>query len=598
MTVRSHDAPTDALSARAIFRSLTRDPILLGGLSFLLVLVALYALPIVSAERLAAWSEGAIFVPLLSWVVVATFTRSRHALELQERRFWRWIALGFACWLAALLLSLTPAWERGSLELRLIYDGLWVAFYLQLFLATTTAPHAPKAAAQRDASAGLVALGTVIFGLGMTTYFDLIPYLVDRSDFGSRAPAFYLFLALDFSLIARASAQVRATQDRSWRWPYALLLLATVLLGLGDLLDLLDRLGVQAYASGTAADFLWYTVLISVAFAASLRESALPQSPASVPPGLLFSSPLLTFAFIVPLVHFAFSAAGLLGVRSQQPREAVALMTMAGVLLVAWWQQSRLERSHLALERELEQERVRVRNAERLEAVATMAGGVAHDFNNQLAVVLGYAELLEQEAAARPELLEPVREIRLAASRAARLTKDLLSVGRRQTLVTRALDLNEVVRALEAELRALAGPAIRLELALAPVPATVIADRGEIERALLALTANSTEAMPHGGRLGVSVALSEQRASASAPRLVTLEVLDEGSGMTAEVLAHALEPFFTTKPFGQSAGLGLAAVHGAVTQLGGELAIESEPGKGTRVSIRLPCAGEGRANPL
>ncbi len=598
MTARPQDAPSDARSVRAILRPRARDPILVCGLAFLLALVSLYIFPIVSPARLSAWSEGPIFVPLLFWVVAATFARSRHAPELQEQRFWRWIACGFACWLAALLLSLTPAWGEGSLELRLIYDGLFVAFYLQLFLATTKAPHAPRAAAQRDASAGLVALGTVIFGVGMTAYFDLIPYLLDRSDFGSRAPAFYLFLALDFALIARAATQVRATKDRSWRWPYALVLLATALLGLGDLLDLLDRLRLHTYASGTATDFLWYGVLIAVAVAASLRESAAPPLPSSGPPGVLFSSPLLTFAFIVPLVHFVYSGAGLLGARSQHPREAVALATMAGVLLVAWWQQLRLERSHLALERELDQERLRVRNAERLEAVATMAGGVAHDFNNQLAIVLGYAELLEREAAVRPELLEPVREISVAASRAARLTKDLLAVGGRQALARRPMNLNEVVGALENQLRALTGSAIRLELALAPEPATVMADRGEIERAILSLAANSTEAMPNGGRLCVSVALSEPLESASAPRLVTLEVLDEGRGMPAEVLAHALEPFFTTKPFGQSGGLGLAAVHGAVTQLGGTLTIASEPGKGTRVTIRLPYAGESRANPL
>lgn len=587
----SRRSPPEAPSSRTILRTFGRDPIFIGGLCFLVVLVALYTLPVVSAARLSAWSEGPIFAPLLAWVVVAALARSRRAPGLQERRFWRLIAFGFSCWLAAVLLSLAPVWGRGHTLLRLIYDALCVAFYLLIFLATTKSPHAPDGAVQRAASAGLVALGTVIFGVGMTVYFDVIPYFLDRSDFGSRAPAFYLFLALDFCLIARAAAQVRATRDRAWREPYALLLLATVLLGIGDLLDLLGRLGLHTYTSGTASDFLWYGVQISVAFAASLRESAEPASPADHPPGLVFSSPLLTFAFIVPLVHFAFSVAGLLGTRSQHPREAVALATMAGVLLVAWWQQARLERSHLALERELEQERVRLRNAERLEALGTMAGGVAHDFNNQLAVVLGYAEFLESQAAERPELLEPVREIRFAASRAARLTKDLLAVGRRQALVTRTLDLNEVVGALAPGIRELAGPAISLELAPAPEAAPVSADRAELERSILALAANATEAMPHGGRLRLSVTVSNSRGSAGAPGLVTLEVLDEGVGMTAEVLAHALEPFFTTKPFGESRGLGLAAVHGAVAQLGGEVTIESEPGKGTRVRIRLPCAG-------
>jgi signal transduction histidine kinase len=585
--------PPGRLPGYAVLRSLARDRIFLGGVAFVAALLALYTLPILSKPRLAALSEGPIFVPLLVWVVVATFARSRRAPELQERRFWGWIALGFLCWLLAASIALTPFWRNPLLPLRLIYDGLNVAFYLALFLATTKAPHEPHVPGRRDDGTSLVALGTVLFGVGMTVYFDLIPFFLDRADFDSRAPSFYLFLALDCSLFARAAALVRAAPDRRWRWPYALLLLATLFLALSDMLDLLDQIGLQLYESATATDFFWYGVQISVAFAASLREASWPAAPDSRPRGALLSSPLLTFAFIVPLIHFAFSAAGLLGARTLHLREAVALATMAGVLLVAWWHQSRLERSHLALERDLERERVRLRNAERLEAVGRMAGGVAHDFNNQLAVVLGNTELLEQEARGRPELAEPLREIREAATYAAGLTKELLSVGRRQALLAQSFDMNDVVRAAEPRLRALAGSPVTLEVALAPHPATVVADRALIERAIFTLAENAVEAMPQGGRLRLGVTLSEPRDGSGEPRQVVLEVADEGVGMSAEVLAHALEPFFTTKPFGQGSGLGLAAVNGAVAQLGGELAIESRPGHGTRVLVRLPFVPTG-----
>ncbi len=583
---RQHRSPVEAV------RELLGDPVSFVGLGAVALTTALYLLPIVPAARLAAWSEGPLFVPLIAWVVLATAVRARRAAEPPERSFWGLISLGFLAWLLTVLLSLLPAWSSRAPLLTLLYDGLSAACYLCLILATTRAPHERHGTADRSAETSLVVAGTAIFGLGMTAYFDLVPFLVDRADFDSRAPAFYLFLALDVPLIARAAVQLRGAKGSRWHVPYALFLLSTLLLGLGDLLDLLRRLGYSAYTSGTATDFLWYGIFIAMGLAAGLHRPPSPAEPPAARREVLYASPLLTFAIIVPVVHFALSGASLLGARSQHPREAVALATMAAVLFAAWWRQALAERRHLALLEDLERERERLRNAERLESVGRLAGGVAHDFNNQLAVIVGYAESLADATSSRPDLAAPVRAIQEAARVAAELTRDLLAVGQRHPLMLRAFDLREALEALAPKLRKLLGPSVRLELACRVESAPVLADRVQVERALLALATNAREALDRGGYVRISLAPADAR-SEGTPRQVELSVTDDGRGMTSEVLSHALEPFFTTKPFGQGSGLGLASVHGIIEQSGGTVKLESRMGEGTRVTIRLPLTSAG-----
>lgn len=585
-------SPPPAASApdpgrRTLARRLAHDPTTLGGLFVLAALLAAYTLPGVDRSTLAAWSADRFFLPLLAWVVVSAFMTARSAFDPAEKRFWNRIGAGFACWLAAVLVSLLPAWNDRSPLTLLLYDGLIVAFYLALILATTEAPHDDATGRPRMAGARIVAAGIVVFGVGMWTHFDLVPLLVDRAEFAGRVPAFYLFLALDATLLVRAGALLHAARSSRWRHPYELLLASVLLLSAGDVLDLLQRLGVETYRSGTAVDFLWYAIFPPVALAARLR--ALEESPAPTTRRLsrLSGNPLLVFAFAVPAVHFALSGAGLLGARSQHPREAVALTTMAAILLLSWWHQTRLERSHRELQRELDHERERLRNAERLEAIGRLAGGVAHDFNNQLAIVVGYAELLAREIPKYPRLAEPVQAIDAAARYAVDLTRELLSIGQRLPLEARPFDLAEMLEALAPKLRARGGPRIRVEIHLPATPTPVLADRAQIERAVLELATNAIEAMPRGGTLASSV----RRLQSQVGEEVELEVRDEGCGMTPEVRAHALEPFFTTKPFGQGSGLGLATVHGIVSQNGGTLSVESAPGSGTRVTLRLPLVG-------
>jgi len=240
--------------------------------------------------------------------------------------------------------------------------------------------------------------------------------------------------------------------------------------------------------------------------------------------------------------------------------------------------------------RELEDQ---LRQAQKLEAVGRLAGGVAHDFNNLLTVITGYGESLLADLEGEPQLA--AKEVCLAAERASALTGQLLAFSRRQLLQPRVLDLNGVVRELEGMLRRLVGDAVECQLSLDPSLGRVMADAGQIERIVLNLSLNARDAMPHGGRLTIQTceldSLPDRVGAAvgSDPvRYVRLSVSDDGCGMDPETRARIFEPFFTTKDAGRGTGLGLSTVYGIVKQSDGEIRVRSAPGRGTTVEVYLP----------
>ncbi|MGH2979119.1 MAG: PAS domain-containing protein, partial [Solirubrobacterales bacterium] len=239
----------------------------------------------------------------------------------------------------------------------------------------------------------------------------------------------------------------------------------------------------------------------------------------------------------------------------------------------------RAERERDRLEAELHQ-------TQRLESIGQLAGGVAHDFNNLLAVILNYAGFV-RDRASDPAVQEDAAEIERAAERAAALTRQLLTFGSREVVRPTNLDLNEVLHDMANLLGRTLGDRVTLELRLAGELWQVCADRGQLEQVLINLALNSRDAMPAGGALRIETWNVEGRGGRG-PR-VRLVVRDDGGGMTAEVREHAFEPFFTTKATGEGTGLGLATVYGIVKGAGGDVTIDSEPGRGAQVTVELPA---------
>jgi two-component system, cell cycle sensor histidine kinase and response regulator CckA len=265
--------------------------------------------------------------------------------------------------------------------------------------------------------------------------------------------------------------------------------------------------------------------------------------------------------------------------------------------------------------------------AQKMESVGRLAGGVAHDFNNLLTLILGYGNLVLQALADRPAVSRQVEAIVRAGESAAGLTRQLLAFSRHQVLVPTVIDVNALIRQLEQMLRRLIGEDIELVTDLEPRLARIRADAGQIEQVLMNLVVNAGDAMPGGGRLTLSTrnhpaaapavaagaggeagAGSGGAASAggdagagddadaagpdAAATHVVLKVADTGCGIDSAVMAHLFEPFFTTKEAGKGTGLGLATVYGIVHQSGGHLEVESAPGEGASFAVYLPRTHE------
>jgi len=246
-----------------------------------------------------------------------------------------------------------------------------------------------------------------------------------------------------------------------------------------------------------------------------------------------------------------------------------------------------------------------LRQAQKMEAVGRLAGGVAHDFNNILGIITASCELLLDRLDPAASGLPYIHNIREAAERGASLTRQLLAFSRRQPLQPRLLDLNEGLSEVCKLLRPLLGDDIQVSLLPGPEPAIVEVDPGQLDQIVLNLAVNSRDAMPQGGKLILETAVRDfdesfaaQHPPMTAGRYVMLAVSDNGSGMDAATVSRIFEPFFTTKETGKGTGLGLATVYGIVKQAGGHIWVYSEPGHGTTFRIYLPCAdhklGSGR----
>ncbi len=239
-----------------------------------------------------------------------------------------------------------------------------------------------------------------------------------------------------------------------------------------------------------------------------------------------------------------------------------------------------------------------LRQAQKMEAVGRLAGGIVHDFNNLLVPILGYAELARMEAKPGTRLHVELGQIEESARRASDLVAQILSFSRRQVLEFRILDLNDEIRKFAKMLGRFLGGGVRLELRLSPSLHAVRADRTQVQQILLNLCVNARDAMPDGGRLIIHTAngpLEDDSGGgppAGGPGApgVLLSVRDTGAGMDAETLKHVFEPFYTTKQDGKGTGLGLTVVYGIVERHGGRIRVTSRPGFGTDFRLHFPAA--------
>jgi two-component system, cell cycle sensor histidine kinase and response regulator CckA len=242
-----------------------------------------------------------------------------------------------------------------------------------------------------------------------------------------------------------------------------------------------------------------------------------------------------------------------------------------------------------------------LRQASKMEVIGALAGGLAHDFNNQLYAVSGFAHFIGRDPSLSPSARADLLEIQKTTERMASLTRQLLAFARQQVLSPETLDLNLVVQDTSPMLQRLIGSATGIDLSLAPGPKWVRVDRAQMVQVLLNLVVNARDAMPAGGRITIRTETLEVSPGQILDRLQTaveagayaeLSVSDTGQGIPAEHLPHIFEPFYTTKEVGLGTGLGLATVDGIVAQSGGHIQVQSLLGKSTTIKILLPLTSE------
>ncbi len=239
-----------------------------------------------------------------------------------------------------------------------------------------------------------------------------------------------------------------------------------------------------------------------------------------------------------------------------------------------------------------------LQQAQRMQAVGQLAGGVAHDINNSMTTVLGFTEFAAGQLEPDHPVTTDLEQIRAGARRAAEVARQLLAFSRRQQIAPKLWLLDPILAELRGTLQQLAGANIALSMQLEAEHACVRMDRTELEQVLINLTANARDAMPSGGSIAIETRRVDGPQTEAAPGITDpplgsyaiIHVSDTGTGMSAEVQRRAFEPFFTTKPVGEGTGLGLAIVYGIVQRAGGHVAVASETGKGTTIAVSLPLS--------
>jgi signal transduction histidine kinase len=331
--------------------------------------------------------------------------------------------------------------------------------------------------------------------------------------------------------------------------------------------------------SRRAAMLLAVASAVSVLFAAQLEAlHALPEPLAPIPPERLWT--VFTGSLLITAVLFLSAARRL----ATLARDLAHSRTLLEDLATA---QADAERERGELEQ-------RLRSVERMESVGRLAGGAAHDFNNLLSIILNSAAILRRQVPHGSLSAELIGEIDEATNRASELVRKVLASPGRAQRAPRPIDLNGLVLGLSTILKRLAGTGIELVVDARAPGAVVLADATELEQVILNLAVNARDAMPRGGRLSIETARIAAPDAGAAPQrgCVALIVSDEGVGMDATTASRVFEPFFTTKGSAGGTGLGLASVKRIVDQSGGRIRLETQPGRGARFEVLLPCAVE------
>jgi signal transduction histidine kinase/ActR/RegA family two-component response regulator len=441
-------------------------------------------------------------------------------------------------------------------------------------------------------SQSVIDIAIVVVAFALVAWFVIIDPVADQALSLANITVVLVYPSLILILLTVALRLLLGPGRRSASFWFAIgAILATLVSNLA--LAVLTSRG--EFASGDPWGVGWLLAGLAWAGAAlhpsmvGLTESAPNPGPVRVRPARILA--MAAAALLAPAILLLDRDAG----DVDRLVIGLAAAVLIGLVIARLWRAlSELDRN--LRDRELlEQQLVQ---AQRLEAIGRLAGGVAHDFNNLLMAIDAYVSLALRDLPTSHPVASDLGEAREAVRRGAGLTRQLLAFGRRQALDPALVDLDSVVDGLLAMLRRLLPSNIELVRSAGPRSKTVSADVHQLEQVILNLVLNARDAMPDGGRLSLETSSADLPPGAEGHGTVLLSVRDEGVGMAPETLDRIFEPFFTTKGVGKGTGLGLATVYGVVKQSGGDIAVKSQPRRGTTFTVSLPfVAGSVPAPP-
>lgn len=563
----------------------------------------LYLLPGVPIEWRELFGTRVFALTTYTPIVMAALIGVGRVPESTERRFWTLIGVGFLCWLAVSVPYLFVADENWTQVLSITAELGYLLYYIFIALAIELRPHEQHTGSLAEKERRLRTTGLTLFSFFLLWYFALVPATYTPSTYETAVPSFYMYLLLDAYIVIRLLWMRRETWSVRWSMLYAWLAVAATLVLVGDIVEFIAyRFDERILDPGTFRDHLWTIPGVIFVLAVRLRHVPFPaelcvlNEPRPLQRTLRAGHILVVCAIALPVIHYvAYSTEIFSNPVSRAVRDFVALMNLLSLSGIA-----------VAAYRALEQERETMQQTEtrllselgvarKMDAVARLSGSVAHDFNNLVQVVRGRAEIIAQQISTDSPIHEDVRQIRVAASRAADLASQLMTFGRKQLATLSTVSLNDVLRRTEKLLRPLLDERVRLQLDLKAEADTVKIDPLQFERIVLNLATNARDAMPNGGTLTIATSTPTDRKFApEGTQRITLRVADTGTGMDADTVSHIFEPFFTTKQ-DRGAGLGLAIVHGLIQQFGGNIRVDSTPGSGTTFTISLPLVSDAPA---
>ena len=588
---------------RSVITTIFCDRLLLLLISLQIIAGIPYLVPSLFNEALASDYEDAFVDVILGAITLAAFVTCLQVRRLhRERRLFQWaLATGIFVWIVAKLsMGFAPDQYTESEAGNAIFDGL-LALGMSLFLIA--------AEMQPDREAGWTTknrpfrmrLVAVLFSvLSLYTYFTLAPWLSGMPESDGWGRSLFLFIPFDAFLVLRFGWLRAFSVQPQWRLIYGSLALVGLLLLAVDIVELMTQEGWIPWIGLEPLGLIWFLPYVGFTLTARFIAACPTQSknhPADHPSRIDSANVeivIVGLTLAILAVHFIGPLTGVLAPSLVPIRNVIALSSMCLLGVMSLIQAFNLGRHNRTLNREIEAMNAQLLQSQKMEAVGRLAGGMAHDFNNILTVVMGNEELLRDIVSDDPDAHEHVCAIGDACNRASALTSQLLAFSKDHVQPPISMDLAVVIRGLAEMMQRLIDSSIRLKIVEKAGAVWIFANQTQIEQVLMNLCVNARDAMPNGGSLTIELDIANigdaavERPTAGEGTHAIVTVRDTGCGMSEEVQTHIFEPFYSTKPRHLGTGLGLSTAYAIVEKSNGQVSVESAPGEGATFKITLP----------